>query len=99
MLHDVRMWLCYITDRMPWPRAVIVDSRTLQSTPASGERTGDDGHNRWKGATVHLAVATLEHVRVVVVTLANEHDRAQVAALAQRMQEVPGDAMDVAVVD
>lgn len=71
----------------------------MQSTPARGGCAGDDGHNRWKGATVHLAVATLGYVRVVVVTLANEHDRAQVAALAQRMQEVPGDAMDVAVVD
>ncbi|MEJ5344836.1 MAG: IS5 family transposase [Chloroflexus sp.] len=99
MVHDVRMLLRDITDRTPQPRAVIVDSRTLQSTPERGGRAGYDGHKRRNGATVHLAVATLGHLLAVVVTPANEQDRAQVAALAQRMQEIPGDTVEVAVVD
>ena len=99
MVHDVRMLLRDITDRAPQPRAVMVDSRTLQSTPERGGRAGYDGHNRRNGATVHLAVATLGHLPAVVVTPATDHDRAQVAALAQRMQEIPGDTVAVAVVD
>lgn len=71
----------------------------MQSTPARGERAGDDGHNWRKGATVHLAVAMLGHVLAVIVTPANDHDRAQVAVLAHRMQEVTGDAVDIAFVD
>jgi transposase len=99
MVHDLRMLLRDITDRTPQPRAVIVDSRTLQSTPASGGRAGDDGHKRRKGSKVHLAVDTLGHLLAVVVTPANEQDRAQVAALAQRIQEVTGDTVEVAFVD
>ncbi len=99
MMYDVRMLLRDITDRTPQPRAVIMDSRTLQSTPESGGRAGYDGHKRRKGSKVHLAVDTLGHLLAVVVTPANEHDRAQVAALAQRMQELPGDAVEVTVVD
>jgi transposase len=99
MVHDVRMLLRDITDRAPQPRAVIVDSRTLQSAPERRGRAGYDGHKRRKGATVHLAVDTLGNLPVVVVTPANAHDWAQVVALAQRMQEIPGDAVAVAFVD
>ena len=45
--------------RKPQPRAAILDSRTLQSTPESGARAGYDGHKRRKGSKVHLAVDTL----------------------------------------
>lgn len=97
MGHAVRILLRDITGRTPQPRAVIVDSRTLQSTLERGGRAGDDGHNRRNGSQVHLAVDTLGHVLAVVVTPANAHDRAQVAALAHRMQEVTGDTVAVAV--
>ncbi|MGQ9483364.1 MAG: transposase, partial [Chloroflexus sp.] len=99
MVHDVRMLVRDITDRAPQPRAVIVDSRTLPSTPERGGRAGYDGQKRRKGAKGHLAVATLGYRLAGVVTPANEHDRAQVAALAQRMQELPGDTVEVAVGD
>ena len=99
MVHDVRMLLRDITDRTPQPRAVMVDSRTLQSTPESGGRAGYDGHKRRNGSTVHLAVDTLGQLLAVVVTPANDQDRAQVAALAQRIQEVTGDTVEVAFVD
>ncbi|MGQ9613159.1 transposase [Chloroflexus sp.] len=99
MLHAVRMLLRDITDRTPRPRAGIVDSRALQSTPEHGVCAGYDGHNRRNGATMHLDVDTLGHLVAGVVTPANEHDRAQVAALAQRMQEITGDTVEVAFGD
>jgi transposase len=40
IVHDVRMLLREIADRAPHPTAAIFDSRTLQSSPESGERAG-----------------------------------------------------------
>jgi transposase len=81
------------------PSAAIFDRRTLQSTPASGTRAGYDGAKRWRGSKVHLAVDTLGHLLALHVTAANEQDRSQVRALAEKVQEVTGDAIAVAVVD
>jgi transposase len=99
MVRDLRMLIREIEGRMPQPRAAILDSRTLQSTPERGGRAGDDGHQRRNGAQVHLAVDTLGQVLAVVVTPANEQDRAQVAALAAQIQEATGESVEVAVVD
>jgi transposase len=99
MVHDLRMLIREINDRTPQPRAAILDSRTVQSTPESGERAGYDGHKRRKGSKVHIAVDTLGQLLAVLVTPANEQDRAQVAALAEQIQEVTGESVEVAFVD
>jgi len=99
MVRDRRMLIRAIAGRMPQPRAAILDRRTLQSTPERGGRAGDDGHQRRNGAQVPLAVDTLGQVLAVVVTPANEQDRAQVAALAAQIQEATGESVAVAVVD
>ena len=39
---------------MPQPRAVIFDSRTVQSAPESGAGAGYDGHKRCHGRKTHL---------------------------------------------
>jgi transposase len=99
MVNDLRMLMREIEGRMPQPRAAILDSRTLQSSPESGERAGYDGHKRRKGSKVHLAVDTLGQLLAVLVTPANEQDRAQVAALAEQIQEATGNSVEVAFVD
>jgi len=99
MVRDRRMLIREIAGRMPQPRAALLDRRTLQSTPERGGRAGDDGHQRRNGAQVPLAVDTLGQVLAVVVTPANEQDRAQVAALAAQMQEATGESVEVAFVD
>ena len=99
MVRDLRMLMREIDDRAPQPRAAILDSRTLQSTPESGGRAGYDGHKRRKGSKVHLAVDTLGQLLAVLVTPANEQDRAQVAALAEQIQETTGESVEVAFVD
>ena len=81
------------------PSAVIFDGRTLQSTPESGNRAGYDGHKRKKGSKTHMAVDTLGHLLALVVTPANEQERAQVATLAEAVQEVTGDHVELAFVD
>lgn len=99
MAHDLRMLLRMATDRPPTPTATVMDSRTLQSTPESGGRAGYDGAKRRKGSKVHLAVDTLGHLLTLHVTPADQQDRAQVAELAQTVQEVTGGTVDVAFVD
>jgi transposase len=99
MVRDRQMLIREIAGRMPQPRAALLDSRTLPSTPERGGRAGDDGHQRRNGAQVPLAVDRLGQVLAVVVTPANEQDRAQVAALAAQMQEATGESVEVAFVD
>src|SRR5690554_2515164 len=43
IVHDLRMVLHEIAERSPKPRAAIVDSRTLQSSPESGPLAWYDG--------------------------------------------------------
>lgn len=59
-----------------WPPAVILDSRTLRSTPESGQRAGYDGHKRTKGSKLHAVVDTLGHLLALQSTPASAQDRA-----------------------
>ena len=99
MAHDLRAVLRMAQDRNEEPSAVILDSRTLQSTPESGGRAGFDGHKKRKGSKVHAAVDTLGHLLALHVTPANEQDRAQVTQLAQAVQSVTEQNVEVAFVD
>ncbi len=99
IVQDLRMLLREIEGRAPHPRAAVFDSRTLQSTPESGGRAGYDGAKRRKGSKTHLAVDTLGHLLALVVTPANEQDRAQVEALAEEVQEMTGETVEVGFVD
>jgi transposase len=87
MAHDLREMLRLLQERNPRPTAAIFDGRTLQSSPESGERAGYDGYKRKKGRKVHVAVDTLGHLLALLVTPANEQERAQVGALAKQVQE------------
>jgi len=99
MVHDLRMLLRKYAGRDAQPSAVVLDSRTLQSTPESGARAGYDGAKRRKGAKVHAAVDTLGHLLALHVTPADEQDRAQVEQLAQAVQQITGDTVELAYVD
>jgi len=99
MAHDLRAILRLVQDRKEDPTAVILDSRTIQSTPESGSRAGYDGAKRRKGSKVHAAVDTLGHLLAVKVTPANEQDRAQVKELAQAVQAATGENVELAYVD
>jgi transposase len=99
LVHDLRSLLREIAERAPQPSAAIFDARTLQSSPESGARAGYDGHKRRKGSKVHIAVDTLGQLLSLLVTPANQQERAQVAALAEQVQEVTGESVEVAFVD
>lgn len=99
IIADLRILIRLGHDRAAQPTAVMLDSRTLQSTPESGARAGWDGAKRRKGSKVHVAIDTLGQLLALEVTPANEQDRAQVADLAQAVQEVTGESVTLAYVD
>src|SRR3954471_14669177 len=99
MVHDLREILRLAVGREPAPTAIVLDGRTLQSTPESGGRAGYDGAKKRKGSKVHMAVDTLGHLLALHVTPADEQERAQVAALAEAVQEVTGESVEIAFVD
>src|ERR1700687_1657933 len=99
LVEDVRSILREWGGRKSQPTAVVIDSRTLQSTPESGARAGYDGAKRRKGSKVHIAVDTLGHLLALTVTPADQGDREQVAALAQEVQQVTGGTVELAYVD
>ncbi len=104
IVHDLRVLLRLSEGRASDPTAAILDSRTLRSTPESGSpesgsRGGYDGAKRKKGSKVHAAVDTLGHLLALLVTPANEQERAWVGELAGAVQEATGDSVELAYVD
>src|SRR5471032_1751956 len=99
MAHDLRKLVRMLAERSAQPSAAILDGRTLQSTPESGERAGYDGYKRKKGSKVHVAVDTLGHLLALKVTPANEQERAQVADLAEGVQKATNENVEIAFVD
>ena len=97
--HDLRVILRIVDERDAQPSAAILDGRTLQSTPESGERAGYDGAKKKNGSKVHVAVDTTGNLLALKVTAANEQEREQVAELAAKMQEVTGGTIKIAFVD
>jgi transposase len=99
LVEDVRSLLHELGGRKGRPTAVVIDSRTLQSTPESGARAGYDGAKRRKRSKVHIAVDTLGHLLALTVTPADQGDREQVAALAEEVQQVTGNNVKPAYAD
>lgn len=99
MVHDLRVLLRLSKGRGAQPTAAILDSRTLRSTPESGSRAGYDGAKRKKGSKIHAAVDTLGELLTLSVSPANEDDREQVGKLAEEIQQVSGENVELAYVD
>ncbi len=99
MVHDLRVLLRLAEGRNEQPSAAIFDSRTVPSSPESGQRAGDDGAKRRKGSKTHMAVDTLGNLLALYVTPADDQDRAQVGQLAEQVQEATGNHVQVAFVD
>ena len=99
LAHDLRVVLRLAAGRSAAPTAAIIDSRTLRSTPESGPRAGYDGAKRKRGSKLHLAVDTLGHLLALRVTPANVDDRAAVGGLADAIQDVTGESVELAYVD
>jgi transposase len=99
MVHDLRAILRLIHGRAPRPTAVVLDGRTLQSTPESGHRAGYDGHKKKRGSKIQVAVDTLGNLLALVVTPASEQERSQVDELTRQVQQVTGESVELAYMD
>ena len=99
LVQDLRVLLRVQAGRAAQPTAMILDSRTVQSTPESGARAGYDGAKRRKGSKVHAAVDTLGHLLALHVTPADASDREHVAAVAHAVQAITGAHVQLGYVD
>lgn len=99
LVHDLRETLRLLNGREARPSAAVYDGRTLQSSPESGGRAGYDGAKKHKGSKVHMAVDTLGHLLALLVTPADEQERAQVAQLSKAVQTVTDQHVEIAFVD
>ena len=99
IIADLRELIRLGEGRSAQPSAMILDSRTMHSTPESGARAGYDGYKRKNGTKVHLAVDTLGQLLALHITAANEQDRAQVEELVTAVQEATGETVEIAYVD
>ncbi|MBD2770390.1 IS5 family transposase [Hymenobacter sp. BT664] len=99
IVHDVNELQRVLLGRTATPTAIVLDGRTLQSTPESGHRAGYDGAKKRKGSKAHIAVDTLGQLLSVVITPANEQERAQVGELCRQVQQVTGQTVQVGFVD
>ena len=81
------------------PTAVVIDSRILQSAPESEVCAGYDGAKQREGSKVHIAVDTLRHLLALKVTATSTGDRDEVGALAEEVQRVTGQNVELAYVD
>lgn len=99
LVDDLRAVLRLAAGRRAEPTAAIIDSRTLRSTPESGERAGYDGGKRKQGSKIHMAVDTLGHLLALHVTPASAEDRGEVERLARTVQAVTNDSVELAWVD
>jgi len=97
--YDLRIIERILKERDEQPTAVILDARTLQSTPECGARAGFDGAKKKKGSKAHIAVDTLGNLLAVTISAANEQERAYVKELAEKVQQVTGGTVELAYVD
>lgn len=96
---DLRALLREEAGRDPEPTAMILDARTLRSTPESGSRAGYDGYKRTEGSKLHAAVDTMGHPVAARGTPADVQERTQVEALAEEVQAATGGTVERAFVD
>jgi transposase len=99
IVHDLRLLVRVAAGRRPQPSTAMVDSRTLRSTVESGQRAGVDGQKRVRSSKVHAVVDTMGTLLALRVTPANEAERRQISALAQRVREVTGETVEVLYAD
>lgn len=97
--HDLRVISRFLEGRSEQPHAVVLDGRTLQSTPESGARAGYDGAKKKKGSKIHMAVDTLGNLLALKVTPASDQERSQVEELGRKLQDLTGGTVEVAFVD
>lgn len=99
LTHDLRQLLRLGEGRAQEPTAVVIDGRTLQSTPESGPRASYDGYKWRKGSKLHMVVDTLGHLLALTVTPAGEQERAHVGRLLTEVQAVTSGEVEVAYAD
>ena len=101
-----RRWRTTSAPCCAWPRGAPPSRARPSSTaarcaprPRAAAAPATTGPSGRRARKLHAAVDTLGHLLALHVTPADEQDRAQVGQLAAAVQEVTGEAVDLAYVD
>ena len=97
--RDMRDLLRHLQGKDYPPTAMIIDSRTMQSTPESGGRAGYDAGKKKKGSKTHVAVDMYGNLLALLVTPANQADRDVAYDLAVQVQQATGESVKVCFAD
>jgi hypothetical protein len=87
LVHDLRSTRRLAAQRPPEPGAVVFDSHTLQSTPESNARDGDDGATCKHGTMGNVAATTLGHLIALHGTPVDARERAAITRRFTVVQE------------
>jgi transposase len=93
--HDIVLLIRQAKGRNKQPTMAIIESRTGQSTSESGSHAA----KKRKGSKVHLAVDSLGQYLALVVSPANEQDRAKAGELVAAVQQATGGSVQRVVAD
>jgi transposase len=97
--RDMRDLLRHLQGKDYPPTAMIIDSRTMQSTPESGGRAGYDAGKKKKGSKTHVAVDIYGNLIALLVTPANQSDRDMAYDLAVQVQQATGESVQICFAD
>lgn len=93
--RDMRDLLRHLQGKVYPPTAMIIDSRTMQSTPESGGRAGYDAGKKKKGSKAHFSVDIYGNLLALLVTPANQSDRDNAYDLAVKVQQATDESVKV----
>jgi hypothetical protein len=89
----------HINRRLYSPTAIIINSRTMQSTPESDGRAGYDAGKKKKGSNTHVAFDMYDHLLALLMTPANQSDRDITYDLAVQVQQAMGESVQICFAD
>jgi len=99
IVHDLRALFAWRrASQINLPQRSLMVAR-CNLLPKAENVPGTTDKKKRKGSKIHLAVYTLGYLLALHVTPANDQERAQVQVLAEKVQDVTGNSVEIAYVD
>lgn len=94
-IHDLRALLRLAEGQDENPSAAVIGSRTVRSTPVSGERATYDSAWKRKESKIDAVVDTRGHLLILHVCPASENDGDDFAEMAESISDVTDGTVEI----